>query len=132
MPTGTVKWFNTENGFGFIRPDGSGSNIFFCIDTVQTAELSGLRKGFKVTYQIARKRNYEAAINLKLIDPHQMPRSIRGERFSIHADFVIFVREQHGLSVAMKECREHNVLPFALNPQAARADGAGPSCEPIT
>jgi CspA family cold shock protein len=74
MPTGTVKWFNPEKGFGFIRPDECGSDIFFCIDDVQAAELSGLGQGLKVTYQIARTRNDEAAINLKLTELHETPR----------------------------------------------------------
>jgi CspA family cold shock protein len=132
MPTGTVKWFNPEKGFGFIRPDECGSDIFFYIDAVQAAELSGFGKGLKVTYQIVKKRNDEAAINLKLADLHQMPRPISGERFSAHDDMAMFLGEQHGLSIAMKEYREHNLLPYALNPPAVRTDGAGPTCEPIT
>jgi CspA family cold shock protein len=132
MPTGTVKWFNTEKGFGFIRPDECGSDIFFCIDAVQAAELSGLRQALKVTYQIARKRNDEAAINLKLTDLHATPRPISTVRFSVHDDLALFLREQHGPSIAVKECQEHNLLPYASNPLIAKTDGAGPTCEPIT
>jgi CspA family cold shock protein len=132
MPTGTVKWFNTEKGFGFIRPDECGSDIFFCIEAVQATELSGLSKGLKVTYQIAKMRNDDAAVNLRLADLHQMPRSLPSERLSVHDDLGIFLREQHVLSMAMKECREHNVLLATLNAPAARMDGAGPTCEPIT
>jgi CspA family cold shock protein len=132
MPTGTVKWFNTEKGFGFIRPDECGSDIFFCIDAVQAAELSGLGQGLKVTYQIARTRNDEAAIHLKLADLHETPRPISNVRFSVHDDLASFLRQQHGSSVAAKECQEDNLLPYASNPLVVKTDGAGPSCEPIT
>jgi CspA family cold shock protein len=132
MPIGTVKWFNPEKGFGFIRPDECGSDIFFCIDAVQAAELSGLRQGLKVTYQIARNRNDAAAIHLRLADLHETPRPISAVRFSVHDDLALFLREQHGPSKAVKECQEHNLLPYALNPLVANTDGAGPPCEPIT
>jgi CspA family cold shock protein len=132
MPTGIVKWFNTEKGFGFIRPDECGSDIFFCIDAVQAAELSGLRRGLKVTYQIARTRNDEAAVNLKLADLHETPHPVSIVRFSVHDDLASFLRQQHGSSVAVKERQEHNLLPYPSNPLVAKTDGAGPSCEPIT
>lgn len=66
MPTGTVKWFNAHKRFGFIRPDDCSPDIFFSINIDQADELSELRKGLRVTYQIVRTRNDEAAINLKL------------------------------------------------------------------
>jgi CspA family cold shock protein len=131
MPTGTVKWFNTERGFGFIRPDECGSDIFFCIDALQAAELSDLRQGLKVTYQIARNRNDEAAINLKLTDLHDCPRPITAVRFSVHDDLALFLREQHGWSIAAKKCQEHDLLPYASHSPAAKTGGAGPPCEPI-
>jgi CspA family cold shock protein len=66
MPTGTVKWFNAHKGFGFIHPDDCSPDIFFSINIDRAAELSDLREGFKVNYQIVRTHNDEAAINLKL------------------------------------------------------------------
>jgi CspA family cold shock protein len=58
MPTGTVKWFNPEKGFGFIRPDECGCDIFFYIDAVQAAELSGFGQGLKVAYQSMMNLHY--------------------------------------------------------------------------
>ncbi len=52
MPSGTVKWFNSTKGFGFIEPDAGGSDIFVHISAVQRAGLSGLNDGQKVNYEI--------------------------------------------------------------------------------
>ena len=52
MPTGTVKWFNAQKGFGFIQPDSSGNDVFVHISAVERAGLSGLNEGQKVSYEV--------------------------------------------------------------------------------
>ena len=52
MPTGTVKWFNGQKGFGFIQPDNGGTDVFVHISAVERAGLRDLREGQKVSYEI--------------------------------------------------------------------------------
>jgi cold shock protein len=56
MATGTVKWFNTTKGFGFIQPDQGGSDVFVHISAVQASGMSGLNDGQKVSYEIEQDR----------------------------------------------------------------------------
>jgi CspA family cold shock protein len=65
MPTGTVKWFNAQKGFGFIQPEGGGKDVFVHITAVQAAGLNGLDEGQKVAFEVVRERGKEAAANLK-------------------------------------------------------------------
>ena len=65
MPTGTVKWFNAQKGFGFIQPEGGGKDVFVHITAVQAAGLQDLAEGQKVTFEAVRERGKEAAANLK-------------------------------------------------------------------
>jgi cold shock protein len=67
MVTGTVKWFNTTKGFGFIVPKDGGKDVFVHITAVQSAGLRGLDEGQKVTFDIAMERGKAAAINLKAV-----------------------------------------------------------------
>ncbi len=52
MATGTVKWFNTTKGYGFIEPDEGGSDVFVHITAVQSAGFETLKDGQKVNYEI--------------------------------------------------------------------------------
>jgi cold shock protein len=52
MPVGTVKWFNTQKGFGFIQPDGGNSDVFVHISAVERAGMNGLNEGQKVSYEL--------------------------------------------------------------------------------
>lgn len=56
MATGTVKWFNTTKGFGFIQPDQGGTDVFVHISAVQRAGLTTLDEGQKVSYEIVQDR----------------------------------------------------------------------------
>lgn len=69
MTTGTVKWFNSAKGFGFIAPDGGGKDVFVHISAVERSGLSGLSDGQKVTFEVEKDRRSgkEAAINLKAV-----------------------------------------------------------------
>jgi CspA family cold shock protein len=52
MPTGTVKWFNTSKGFGFIAPDDGGKDVFVHISAVEGSGLTGLADDQKVSYEL--------------------------------------------------------------------------------
>jgi cold shock protein len=66
MPTGKVKWFNSQKGFGFIEPEGGGPDVFVHISAVERAGLSGLNEGQRVSFDIATERGKKNAANLKL------------------------------------------------------------------
>ncbi|MEO1090868.1 MAG: cold-shock protein [Pseudomonadota bacterium] len=69
MPTGTVKWFDTTKGYGFIQPDGGGKDAFVHITEVQRSGLDGLREGQKVDYELVEGRGGKlAASNLQVRD----------------------------------------------------------------
>ena len=70
MATGTVKWFNTQKGYGFIAPDNGGSDAFVHISAVERAGLGSLREGQKVSYELVsdRKSGKMSADNLKDLD----------------------------------------------------------------
>jgi CspA family cold shock protein len=68
LATGTVKWFNTQKGYGFIQPEGGGKDVFVHITAVQRAGLTSLNEGQKVKFEVARDRGKEAAANLTLAD----------------------------------------------------------------
>jgi cold shock protein len=67
MATGTVKWFNTTKGFGFIAPQDGGNDVFVHITAVQAAGLRGLDEGQKVSFDVEMERGKAAAINLKAV-----------------------------------------------------------------
>jgi len=52
MPTGTVKWFNTTKGFGFIAPDDGGKDVFVHISAVEASGLTGLADDQKVSFEL--------------------------------------------------------------------------------
>lgn len=52
MPTGTVKWFNTAKGYGFIAPDDGGKDVFVHVSAVQSAGLTGLADNQKVEFEL--------------------------------------------------------------------------------
>ena len=67
MPTGTVKWFNTTKGYGFIAPDSGGKDVFVHISAVERAGLTGLADNQKVEYELQSGRDgRESATDIKL------------------------------------------------------------------
>lgn len=56
MTTGTVKWFNSQKGFGFIQPEDGSSDVFVHISAVERAGLSNLAEGQKVRYEVKTDR----------------------------------------------------------------------------
>lgn len=67
MTTGTVKFYNSTKGFGFITPDAGGKDAFVHASALERAGISGLTDGQKVTFDLEKGRDgREAAINLKL------------------------------------------------------------------
>ena len=68
MATGTVKWFNSTKGFGFINPDDKSSDVFVHISTVEQSGINNLAEGQRLSYDIVNNRGRNAAANLELID----------------------------------------------------------------
>lgn len=66
MATGTVKWFNTQKGYGFIQPDEGGNDVFVHISAVERAGMMSLNEGQKISYELEKGRNGKyAAVDLK-------------------------------------------------------------------
>jgi cold shock protein len=65
--TGTVKWFNTTKGFGFIVPDNGGPDVFVHISAVEGAGMKTLNEGQKISYELQENRGKQAAGNLRAV-----------------------------------------------------------------
>lgn len=65
MATGTVKFFNSQRGFGFIQPDEGGKDVFVHISAVERAGMRSLNEGQKVRYDVVSERGKLAAANLQ-------------------------------------------------------------------
>jgi len=67
MARGTVKWFNSQKGYGFIQPQGGGGkDVFVHISAVERAGLSSLNEGQVIEYEIVENRGKQSAENLKV------------------------------------------------------------------
>ena len=64
MAVGTVKWFNSSKGYGFIQPEGGGADIFVHVTAVQRAGMQSLMEGQRISYEVVRDRGKLAAANL--------------------------------------------------------------------
>jgi CspA family cold shock protein len=68
MAIGTVKWFNSQKGYGFIQPDDGSKDVFVHISAVERAGLVGLSEGQKIGYDLERgQQGKTSAVNLKQV-----------------------------------------------------------------
>ena len=68
MATGTVKWFNTTKGFGFIAPEEGGKDVFVHISAVERSGLTGLADNQKVSFELQAGRDgRDSAVNIELL-----------------------------------------------------------------
>jgi len=69
MTQGTVKWFNSQKGYGFIQPDDGGKDVFVHISAVERAGMNGLNEGQKVSFDLVadRKTGKSSAANLRTV-----------------------------------------------------------------
>jgi CspA family cold shock protein len=68
MSTGTVKWFNSVKGFGFIQPEDGSADVFVHISAVERAGIGNLHEGQKLSYELERGRTGKmAAVDLRAI-----------------------------------------------------------------
>ena len=67
MAVGTVKWFNSTKGYGFIQPEDGGKDVFVHVSAVERSDLRSLTEGQRVGYELERDRRTgkESAVNLK-------------------------------------------------------------------
>ncbi|OED38080.1 cold-shock protein [PVC group bacterium (ex Bugula neritina AB1)] len=68
MANGTVKWFNTTKGYGFIAPEDGSRDVFVHISALENAGLGELNDGQKVSYEIATNKGKTSAVDIKLLD----------------------------------------------------------------
>jgi cold shock protein len=67
MARGTVKWFNSQKGYGFIQPTGSGGrDVFVHISAVERAGLRSLNEGQQIEFEIEENRGKTSAVNLRV------------------------------------------------------------------
>ncbi len=67
MSKGTVKWFNTKKGYGFIQPEGSDKDVFIHISQLEKIGLRRLQDGQKVNYELYDDKGRTAAGNIKIL-----------------------------------------------------------------
>lgn len=65
MATGTVKWFNSDKGFGFIAPDGGGADVFVHHSAIATSGYRELTEGQKVEFEITQGQKGPQAANVR-------------------------------------------------------------------
>jgi CspA family cold shock protein len=67
MAVGTVKWFNTTKGYGFIQPEDGGKDVFVHVSAVERSDLRALNEGQRLSYELEKDRRSgkESAVNLK-------------------------------------------------------------------
>jgi CspA family cold shock protein len=64
MASGTVKWFNTTKGYGFIKPDDGGKDVFVHVTALESSGIKSLAEGQRVNFQVISDRRGEKAVEL--------------------------------------------------------------------
>ena len=65
MPQGTVKWFNTAKGFGFITPDNGGADLFAHFSQISSSGFKSLQEGQSVRFEVTQGQKGEQASNIQ-------------------------------------------------------------------
>jgi len=66
--TGVVKWFNPNKGFGFIKPDQGGKDVFVHVSALEKAGIRRLDEGTKVSFELASNKGRVSAVDIKVIE----------------------------------------------------------------
>ena len=67
MITGTVKWFNSTKGFGFIQPEQGGNDVFVHVSALEQSGIYSLTEGQKVSFQLVTNRGKTSAASIKIL-----------------------------------------------------------------
>ena len=67
MVNGTVKWFNSNKGYGFIEPDDGGKDVFIHISAVEKSGLKTLLENQKITFEVNQDKGRSSAANIKIV-----------------------------------------------------------------
>ena len=74
MPIGTVKFFNESNGYGFIQPDGGGSDAFVHVSAVERAGMRSIRENQRLSFDLEQdNRGKTSAVNLQSVESERTP-----------------------------------------------------------
>ena len=82
MPTGIVKWFNREIGYGFIQPDSGGGDVLVHISAVRRAGLDSLTEGARLSYEVVNRLGKQSAHQLVCNDAKPQLRNPEGHSTS--------------------------------------------------
>jgi CspA family cold shock protein len=77
MPSGIVKWFNLEMGYGFIQPDGGGREVLVHVSAVRKAGLSSLTEGARLSYELVSRLGKQSAKDLNVASTSDSARVAR-------------------------------------------------------